>query len=91
MRGKKLTESSGTSSSIRLDYCYWLSFIRRLFRIVTERRSKGIQGFAASLGGGTNIWLMNYRRLNRNHEFWPETSEAVVKIAMIHIMLRKLA
>ncbi len=36
-------------------------------------------------------WLMNYRRLNRNHEFWPETSEAVVKIAMIHIMLRRLA
>jgi len=36
-------------------------------------------------------WLMNYRRLCRNYECWPETSETVVKIAMIHVMLRRLA
>ncbi len=36
-------------------------------------------------------WLMNYRRLCRNYEFWPETSETMVKVAMIHIMLRRLA
>lgn len=35
-------------------------------------------------------WLMNYRRLNRNHEFWLETSETMVKVAMCHIMLRRL-
>jgi len=36
-------------------------------------------------------WLMNYRRLCRNYECWTETSETVVKVAMIHIMLRRLA
>jgi putative transposase len=36
-------------------------------------------------------WLMNYRRLCRNYECWTETSEAVVKFAMIHGMLRRLA
>jgi putative transposase len=36
-------------------------------------------------------WLMNYRRLCRNYECQPETSEAVVKMAMIHIMLPRLA
>lgn len=36
-------------------------------------------------------WLMNYRRLCRNYECWTDTSEAVVKMAMIHIMLRRLA
>jgi putative transposase len=36
-------------------------------------------------------WLMNYRRLCRNYECWTETSEALVKMAMIHIMIRRLA
>jgi putative transposase len=36
-------------------------------------------------------WLMNYRRLCRNYEFCPHTCETVVKIAMIHIMVRRLA
>ena len=34
---------------------------------------------------------MNYRRLCRNYEYWTETSETAVKVAMIHIMLRQLA
>ena len=36
-------------------------------------------------------WLMNYRRLCRNYECWAETSEAMLKTAMIHVMLRRLA
>jgi len=36
-------------------------------------------------------WLSNYRRLSRNYECWTETSEAVVKMAMIHIMIRRIA
>ena len=36
-------------------------------------------------------WLMNYRRLCRNYERWTETSETLVKMAMIHIMLRRIA
>ena len=36
-------------------------------------------------------WLMNYSRLCRNYECWAETSEAMVKTAMIHVMLCRLA
>lgn len=36
-------------------------------------------------------WLSNYRRLSRDYEFRPETGEAMVQVAMIHVMLRRLA
>ena len=35
-------------------------------------------------------WLMNYRRWCRNYEWWTKTSEEVVKMAMILIMIRKI-
>jgi transposase len=36
-------------------------------------------------------WLGNYRRLARDYEISPRTSEAWIKIAMIHLMVRRLA
>lgn len=36
-------------------------------------------------------WLSNYRRLSRDYEYAPATGEAMVQVAMIHIMLRRLA
>jgi putative transposase len=38
----------------------------------------------------TFAWLGRYRRLSKDYEFLPETSEAMIKIAMIHIMVRRL-
>lgn len=38
----------------------------------------------------TFAWLGRYRRLNRDYEHTPESSEAVVKIAAIHHYLRRL-
>jgi putative transposase len=35
-------------------------------------------------------WLGRYRRLSKDYERWPETSEAMIQMAMIHIMLRRL-
>ena len=35
-------------------------------------------------------WLLNYRRNSKDYERLPETSEAVVQISMIHLMLRRL-
>lgn len=67
--------------------CYWI------LQIV--KRSDDQQGFKVLprrwVVERTFGWLMNYRRLCRNYELEPHTSEAVVKIAMIHIMLRRLA
>jgi putative transposase len=39
----------------------------------------------------TFAWLGNYRRLSKDYEYLPETSEAMIYVAMIHIMLRRLA
>jgi len=38
----------------------------------------------------TISWLNGYRRLSRDYEYWPETSEAFIQIAMIHLMLHRL-
>jgi transposase len=39
----------------------------------------------------TFAWLGNYRRLARDYEINPRTSEAWIKNAMIHLMVRRLA
>jgi putative transposase len=39
----------------------------------------------------TISWLNGDRRLSRDYEYWPETSEAFIQIAMLHLMLHRLA
>ena len=39
----------------------------------------------------TFAWLGRYRRLSKDYEFHPKTSEAMIHLAMIHIMTRRLA
>ena len=38
----------------------------------------------------TFSWLSNYRRLSKHYEYWNETGEAMIYVAMIHLMLRRL-
>jgi putative transposase len=39
----------------------------------------------------TFSWLSNYRRLSKHYEYWNETGEAMIQVAMIHLMLRRLS
>jgi hypothetical protein len=39
----------------------------------------------------TFAWLANYRRLNRDDELNPRQSEAMIKLAMIHLLLKRIA
>ena len=39
----------------------------------------------------TFSWLGRYRRLSKDYERLPETSEAMIQMAMIHIMVRRLS
>jgi putative transposase len=39
----------------------------------------------------TFAWLGRYRRLSKDYEQLPETSEAMIYAAMIHLMLKRLA
>lgn len=36
-------------------------------------------------------WLNRYRRLDKDHEGKPETTETLIKIAMVQLMLNRLA
>lgn len=38
----------------------------------------------------TFAWLANYRRLNRDYEINPRQSEALIKLAMVHLLLKRL-
>ena len=38
----------------------------------------------------TFAWLCNYRRLSKNYECREDTAEAFIRLAMIHIMVRRL-
>lgn len=38
----------------------------------------------------TFAWLCNYRRLSKNYECREDTAEAMIRLAMIHIMVRRL-
>ena len=63
-------------------------------KVQVVRRSPGQKGFRPlakrwvierSFG-----WLNRYRRLSKDFEFWDEHSAAMVKIAFIQIMLKRL-
>ncbi len=39
----------------------------------------------------TFSWFGNYRRLAKDYEYAPDTSETMIYLAMIHLMVRRLA
>ena len=53
------------------------------------------QGFVVQprrwVGERTLAWLSNYRRLSKDYEYWVYSSDAMLYLASIHIMLRRLA
>jgi putative transposase len=59
------------------------------------KRSDDAQGFTVLphrwIVERTLAWLGRYRRLSKDYEELPETSEALIYIAMTHLMLKRLA
>ncbi|MBI3964209.1 MAG: transposase, partial [Chloroflexi bacterium] len=39
----------------------------------------------------TFAWLGKYRRLARDYEYWPASSESLILLASIHRLLKRLA
>lgn len=39
----------------------------------------------------TFAWLGKYRRLSKNYEYHTDTSEAMIYVAMIHLMVQRIA
>jgi putative transposase len=59
------------------------------------KRSAIAEGFAESpkrwIVERTLGWFNRYRRLSKNSELLPQSSESVIQVAMIHLMIRRLA
>lgn len=75
----------------------WLWVLRSRSKILLEivKRSDDVKMFKVLphrwIVERTFAWLGRYRRLSKDYEYLTETSETFIKIAMIHIMVRRLA
>jgi putative transposase len=72
----------------------WLSLHRRPYRLAVVSRPAGSREFKPLhirwVVERTFAWLGRYRRLSKDYEHLPESSESVVKMAASHHMLRRL-
>jgi putative transposase len=75
----------------------WVWSLRRRSKILLEivKRCDDVKKFKVLphrwIVERTFAWLGRYRRLSKDYEYLTETSETFIKIAMIHIMVRRLA
>jgi putative transposase len=81
----------------RGDLVAWLWGLRpwRKVRLEIVTRPAGIKGFLLLpkrwIVERTFAWLGRYRRLSKDYEYLPQTSETMIRVAMIHLMIRRLA
>jgi putative transposase len=68
---------------------------RRKLRLEIVQRSDRRRGFVVQpkrwIVERTFGWLNRYRRLSKDYEYLPVTSETLIQIAMINLMVRRLA
>jgi putative transposase len=75
----------------------WVKALRvsRPVRLDIVKRAAMAQRFVVSpkrwIVERTFGWLNRYRRLSKDYEWLPATSEAMIQVSMIHLMIRRLA
>jgi putative transposase len=75
----------------------WVRGLRlwRKLRLEIVSRPEGVKGFVLLpkrwVVERTFGWLNRYRRLSKDYEYLTQTSEAMIHVAMINLMVRRLA
>ncbi len=73
----------------------WVAALKQTHKIdldVVEHQGKGFQLVKRRwVVERTFAWLFNYRRHSKDYEVLPRNSEALIQIAMIHLLLKRLA
>jgi putative transposase len=75
----------------------WLGWVWQMCRWFVEivRRDEAMHGFHVQpkrwIVERTIAWLCKYRRLVKDYEYLPSSSEAFIYLAMSHLMLRRLS
>jgi putative transposase len=75
----------------------WVRALRpyRPIRLDIVKRATSAESFVVSpkrwIVERTLGWFNRYRRLSKDYELLPQTGEAVIRVAMIHLMIRRLA
>ena len=103
-KGARLAVTAAACASSRLAKVWadsafqgFVEFALLLLELVVSivRRRKRARGFKLQhrrwVVERTFGWLTRWRRLNRNYEHTPESARAVVQVALIGIMARRLA
>jgi putative transposase len=79
------------------DLSAWVWALRpwRKVRLEVVKRLEGLQGFHVLpkrwIVERTFAWLNRYRRLSKDYEYLTQTSATMIRVAMIHLMIRRLA
>jgi putative transposase len=79
------------------DLIAWVWTLRpwRNIRLAIVKRPEGTKGFLLLpkrwLVERTFAWLGRYHRLSKDYEYLTQTSETMIRVAMIHLMVRRLA
>ena len=86
--------SSGLTGGTRGKLVTWVATVLQR-TLVIVKRPRHTQGFQVLqwrwIVERTFGWLNRSRRLSKDFEALPETTEAWIRIAMIHLMVRRLA
>lgn len=75
----------------------FIAWVKRTYQLIVEivRRPEGVKGFVVQpqrwVVERTLAWLGNYRRLSKDYEVLPKTSEAFIYLAMVDLMTKRLA
>jgi len=67
-----------------MDVCRWIVQV-----VLRPQQTKGFV-LLKTVGERTFGWLMGCRRLVRDYELLPQTSETFIYLAMIRVMVRRL-